>query len=71
MLQWGAYTGQELHLSPMTIFRSRNARLGHQVLPLDELQEALETGKLKGNLKTLVEQMGEEENDLLLLMRFQ
>ena len=54
----------------MKIFRSRNARLGHQVLPLDELQEALETGKLKGNLKTLVEQMGEEENDLLLLMSF-
>lgn len=70
VLQWGDYTGKELHLSPMTIFRSRNARLGHQVLPLDELQEALETGKLKGNLKTLVEQMGEEENDLLLLMRF-
>lgn len=64
------FEGKRIDLTPQIIRPSRDARLGCLLLTVDELQTANADGKLSGELKRIVDEMPEDSNDLLMLMRF-
>ena len=64
------FEGKRIDLTPKIIQPSRDARLGCLLLTVDELQTANADGKLSGELKRIVDEMPEDSNDLLMLMRF-
>ncbi|MCD7976395.1 MAG: 6-bladed beta-propeller [Tannerellaceae bacterium] len=64
------YKGKELSLSPGMQSRVSGSMSGLLVFSPEELQEALEEGKLSGQLKDIVSRMDEESNMLVLLFRF-
>jgi len=64
------YDDKEIFISPINIMRTRDSKVGLITLPLFELKEANSANKLKGQLKSLVESMDEEENDICVLLYF-
>lgn len=50
--------------------KSSDSQVGYQVLPTEELLAALDEGRLKGSLKALASTMDEEDNYVLLRLRF-
>ncbi|MDH6311581.1 hypothetical protein M2137_000331 [Parabacteroides sp. PFB2-10] len=49
---------------------TNNVKVGVLQYEVGVLKEALEKGKLSGELKKIVSEMGEEDNDLLILLHF-
>lgn len=60
----------EITFTPGVITTTRNAQIGALQYDVATLKDALEEGKLSGRLKEIVQDMDEEENDLLFLLRF-
>ncbi|MDL2265413.1 6-bladed beta-propeller [Parabacteroides sp. OttesenSCG-928-G07] len=64
------FKGKEIFISPTRITSTRNAQIGLIQFTLDELKEAYDSNKLSGELKDLVADMDEEENDIYVLLDF-
>jgi hypothetical protein len=64
------YKGNEVFLSPETIDKTQDSRLGLIVLGLDELKNADNENKLGGKLKELVNNSDEDGNDIYMLLHF-
>lgn len=62
------YKGKYIELTPLTTLRGSTAQIGFIELSLPELKEADSEGRLSGQLKQLVKEMDDEENNLLLLL---
>ncbi|MDL2244136.1 6-bladed beta-propeller [Parabacteroides sp. OttesenSCG-928-J18] len=60
----------EIAFTPSVITTTRNAQVGVLQYDVVTLKDALDEGKLNGRLKEIVQDMDEEENDLLFLLRF-
>ena len=64
------FISKELFLSSSMNRKSSDSQVGYQVLPTEELLAALDEGRLKGSLKALASKMDEEDNYVLLRLRF-
>lgn len=64
------FEGEIIPITPEIIQRTRNAYVGHVMLSLPKLKEALEAGRLSGRLKEIVSASSEEGNDILMLLHF-
>lgn len=64
------FEGKVIPITPEIIQRTRDAHVGHVMLSLPELKEALEAGRLSGRLKEIVSASSEEGNDILMLLYF-
>lgn len=64
------FEGEIIPITPEIIQRTRNAHVGHVMLSLPKLKEALEAGRLSGRLKEIVSVSSEEDNDILMLLHF-
>ena len=64
------YKEKEVTLSPETITNTQDSKLGLIILSLVELLDANRENKLSGRLKELVENSGEDGNDIYMLLHF-
>lgn len=64
------FKGKVIPITPELVQRTRNAQIGHLMLPLSELKQALNEGLLSGDLKEIVTASEEEGNDVLMLLHF-
>jgi hypothetical protein len=63
------YLDAEVILNPEMLL-SADGRTGCLQYPVFQLKEALENNLLSGELKTAAQELGDEDNDLLVLLRF-
>ncbi len=64
------FPDKEIHLNTMMLKRTADPKLGFVMLPAHELKEAEANNQLSGKLKEIVAGMAEDDNDLLLMIRF-
>jgi hypothetical protein len=64
------YKGKTVSLSPETIVKTNDSRLGLIILSLVELQDANKENKLRGKLKELVENSEDDGNDVFMFLNF-
>lgn len=65
------YTGKIITLGPSVLSRSlKNAQVGYIVLPASELLDAEINGRLKGKLKDMVKRFSDDDEFVLMIMRF-
>lgn len=57
-------------LEPGIVTTSKNAQTGVLMYDVGTLKTALQENRLAGKLKEIVADMGEDENDLLFLLKF-
>ncbi|MDR2810058.1 MAG: 6-bladed beta-propeller [Tannerellaceae bacterium] len=69
-ITWDDYQGKQITISPETIQKTQNDRLGLIVLDLEELKEANRENKLGGKLKQLVDSSDMEGNNIYMLLHF-
>jgi len=69
-ISWDEYAGKQINITSKLIPQSPDGRTGILEMPLFELKEAYDEGKLSGELKNLVASMDEEENGVYALIRF-
>ncbi|MDR1161461.1 MAG: hypothetical protein LBK45_03890, partial [Tannerellaceae bacterium] len=69
-ISFNDYKGKEITLSPETIAKTKDGKLGLIVLNLEELRKATAGNRLSGMLKQLVERSDEEGNDIFMLLHF-
>lgn len=65
------YKEKSLILGPSILSRSlKDTKTGYMPLPVSELMEANEAGKLSGKLKEIADNLSENEDYLLMILRF-
>jgi hypothetical protein len=65
------YKDKSLILGPSILSRSlKDTKTGYMALPVSELMEANEAGKLSGKLNEIAGNLSENEDYIVMIMRF-